>query len=238
MTELDEDVQRRLVDAYRSTGPSAPERERMLAALNSAIATGTSAPVAAASKGMLKSFMLSHPVALSGLGLGVGCAVALGVWLSLAPAPPATPPLCAAPCVPVRASASVSLPEAPPATKPDSDAPGPASAPSTASEVVGGSPTTSHPPSGKRPVANGSDLAAEAALLHQAHSSYRRGQPAETLALLREHSAKYPSSQLSVERGTLKVLALCALNRIDEARRIAATLPPRSPALRGTCAER
>jgi len=244
MTELDEDVQRRLVDAYHSKGPSAAERERVFAALSLAIATGASASAAsgatakaaAASNGVLKTFVLSHPLALSGIGLGVGCAVALGVWFTRPPTPPTPAIACAAPCAPARPTASVAPPEAPPAPAVESEDPTP-KAPAPV-EVEPGVPTPPRPSAGKRPAVHADDLAAEAALLHRAHSAYRRGQPAETLSLLREHTAKYPSTQLSVERGTLKVLALCALNRIDEARRIAAALPPRSTALRGTCAER
>jgi hypothetical protein len=236
MSELDDDVQRRLVDAYRSKGPSAGERERVFAALTTAIASGAAAPAAAASQGVFKAFVLSHPIALSVVGLGVGCTVALGVWLTRAPAPPQASALCAVPCAAVRPAPSIALPEAPPEAPAASEAPAPPTSP--APEVDGGSATTSRPSTWKRPAPHGDELAAEAALLHRAHSAYRRGQPAETLALLREHAAKYPSTQLSVERGTLKVLALCALNRIDEARRIAATLPPRSTALRGACVER
>jgi len=237
MTELDEDVQRRLVDAYRSKGPSAAERERVFAALSSAIAVGTVAPVAAASPSAFKTFLLSHPIALSGVGLGVSCAVALGVWLARAPVPAAAPALCAATCASAQPSASIAAPiEAPPSSASASEAPTESTAP--APEVERNTPPTARAPTSKRGAPHSGDLAAEAALLHQAHSAYRRGQAAETLALLREHAAKYPSTQLSVERGTLKVLALCSLNRIDEARRIAATLPPRSTALRGSCVER
>ena len=240
MTELDDDVQRRLIDAYRSKGPSEGERERAFAALTTAIATSATAPAAAAaaaSRGAIKAFVWSHPLALSGVGLGVGCAIALGVWFTRPPTAPAVSPHCAPPCAPARPSVSTAPPEAPPAAATTSDAPAAPAGPLPDAE--GSTPTAPRPPVAlKRPAARGDDLAAEATLLHQAHSAYRRGQPAETLALLREHAAKYPHTQLSVERGTLKVLALCALSRIDEARRIAATLPPRSTALRGTCAER
>jgi len=238
MTELDHEVQRRLLDAYRAKGPSADQRERVFAALGTAIANGAAAPVAAsksaATQGAFKAFVLSHPVLGSGVGLGVGCAVALGVWLTRAPAPSTAPPLCTTPCASARASASLALAEpAPPAVA--SEAPAPSATPAPEVESV---PALPRAPTPKRPAPHSGDLAAEAALLHQAHSAYRRGQPAETLTLLREHALKYPSTQLSVERSTLKVLALCALNRIDEARRTAATLPPRSTALRGTCVER
>jgi len=238
MTELDDDVQRRLARAYQSRRPSAAERERVFGALTTAIAASAAAPAAAAaaSKGAFKSFVLAHPFALPGVGLGVGCAVALGVWLTRTPAPPPASLACATPCASARPTASSAPPEAAPAAT-ESDAPAPQTPPPA--DVEGSAPTMSRPATTwKRPAPRGDDLAAEAALLHQAHSAYRRGQPAETLALLREHAAKYPSTQLSVERSTLKVLALCALDRTDEARRIAASLPSRSTALRGTCVER
>jgi hypothetical protein len=243
MTEHDDTVQRRLIDAYRSKGPSQRERERVFAALSSAIATGAAASAAAsmgaASKGGLKAFLMSHPLALSGAGLGVGCAIAVGVWFTRAPAPSVAPARCDAPCASAQASANTAPLETPPAPASSSEAPtlpAPA-APDVTPDVESRAPIPRASGS-KRPAAHSGDLAAEAALLHQAHSAYRRGQPAETLTLLREHAAKYPTTQLSVERGTLKVLALCALNRVDDARRTAATLPPRSTALRGSCAER
>jgi hypothetical protein len=228
VTELETDLRRRLLHAYQSRGPSEIERARVQAALQATLAAGVvSAPLAAVGKGGLKSFLLGPALALPSLGLGVGCAIALGVWLTRSPTPNAP---CVAPCVSTHVA---------PATRASAAAEPQRSEPPLAvtSGAVTTSPTTTTRAPRKRGPASTDDLAAEAALLHRAHAAYRRGQTGETLALLQEHTAKYPASQLAVERSTLRVLVSCALHRTDEARRIAASLPPGSPVLRGTCVE-
>lgn len=91
------------------------------------------------------------------------------------------------------------------------------------------------------PPARKGDLTAELELLHQAHTAWRQGEPALALQLTERHTRRFPGSQLSAERTTLRVLALCALGREEEAARVAqrqlglrAGAPPPA-ALRGSC---
>jgi hypothetical protein len=225
MSELDDPVQQRLRRAYEAKGPTSADRERMLAALETTIAAGgVAGTLTAGAKGGLKAALLSHPIAASVVGLGAGCVVALSIWWTRpepksasAPAPASSGAVALV--APLR-SASEPLPSPAPAELDSDDAP----------------PTAI--PERRRAAPRNDDLAAEAALLQRAHAAYRSGQPGETLRLLQQHGAKYPRSQLGVERSTLKVLALCALNRTDEARRTAATFPSLPTALHGSCAER
>ncbi|HET9932698.1 MAG TPA: hypothetical protein VFQ35_18470 [Polyangiaceae bacterium] len=241
MTELDERARESLLRAYQGQGPSESDRERVFAALESAIGAGAvAAPLAVGLKGTLKSILASHPVWLTGAGVGAACAVAAGVWLarlplqpSQAPAPrPAPSEVVAGPvassAAPLGAAGPVASVAAPLEVAPS---------PSAALEPEAKAPPASSESGRSTALRHGDDLAAEAALLHRAHAAYRQGQATETLKLLQEHAGKYPRSQLGVERSTLKVLALCALHRTNDARRIAATLPSLPTALRGSCAE-
>lgn len=225
MSELDDQVQQRLRRAYEAKGPAPADRERMFAALEATIAAGgAGGTLTAGAKGGFKAALLSHPIAFSAVGLGAGCVVALSVWLTRAEPKSAAPPASVA-------SAAERF------VAPPSPAAEPIRSPPQAQLGTNEAPPTAIPER-KRPAPRSDDLAAEAALLQRAHDTYRHGQPAETLRLLQQHGAKYPRSQLGVERSTLKVLALCALNRTDEARRTAATFPSLPTALHGSCAER
>lgn len=225
MNELDDQLQQRLRRAYEARGPAPADRERMLAALETTIAAGgVAGSLTAAAKGGFKAALLSHPIAASVVGLGAGCVLAVSVWLTR-PGPRSS-------TTPVPASSAAERLVAPPSTAAEL-VPSPPRAEVDRNEV----PPTAIPER-KRPAPWNDDLAAEATLLQRAHDAYRHGQPAEALRLLQQHGAKYPRSQLGVERSTLKVLALCALNRTDEARRTAATFPSLPTALHGSCAAR
>jgi hypothetical protein len=78
------------------------------------------------------------------------------------------------------------------------------------------------------------DLHGDASLLRQAYSAWRNGDAARALALATDHASRYPKSQLRPECDGLRVLALCALDRTSEARRVAKNLAvsaPTSPVL-------
>lgn len=225
MNELDDQLRQRLRRAYEAKGPAAADRERMLAALETTIAAGGLAgSLTAAAKGGFKAALLSHPIAATVVGLGAGCVLAASVWLSRSEPRASMPP--------APASSAAERLVAPPSTAAEL-VPSPPQAELHRNEVP---PTAT--PERKRNASWNDDLAAEATLLQRAHDAYRQGRAAETLRLLQQHGAKYPRSQLGVERSTLKVLALCALNRTDEARRTAATFPSLPTALDGSCAAR
>jgi len=78
------------------------------------------------------------------------------------------------------------------------------------------------------------DLGDDASLLRQAYSAWRKGDATRALALATDHARRYPKSQLRSERDGLRALALCALDRTSEARRVAKNLAvsaPTSPVL-------
>lgn len=108
-------------------------------------------------------------------------------------------------------------PEAPVSTPPTAKAPAPVIVPVA-------------PPA---PVADTPDpLLAELTLLRQAQKALRDGAPRRALELADQHAKLYPGSQMSLERGALRVFAFCALGRKAEARALAGELlaaAPRSP---------
>jgi hypothetical protein len=87
-------------------------------------------------------------------------------------------------------------------------------------------------------------LLAELSLLREAQQALRDGSPGRALELAERHAALFPRSQLGLERGALRVFALCALGRKAEARGLATQLlaaAPRSPlrtSLEESCAAR
>jgi hypothetical protein len=64
-------------------------------------------------------------------------------------------------------------------------------------------------------------LPEELDLLHDAQSKWRAGNASAALALLAEHRARFPHSDLAPERDALTVLSLCATSHTAEARRLA-----------------
>jgi len=85
------------------------------------------------------------------------------------------------------------------------------------------------------PVAEAVDsLAEEVRLLRDAHAALDREEPARALVSLDAHASRFPRGTLYEERLATRVLALCALGRIDAARLAAQELEraaPRSPHL-------
>jgi hypothetical protein len=87
-----------------------------------------------------------------------------------------------------------------------------------------------------------SSLALETNLLRQAHIARNSGDAARSLLLLEEYARAWPSGILQDEATVERALALCALGRADDARRVAHPLmvaAPSSPLttrLRTSCA--
>jgi hypothetical protein len=78
-------------------------------------------------------------------------------------------------------------------------------------------------------------LGLEMRLLRRAEAEIRAGDPRQAMALLAQHAEQFSSGAMSEERAAFRVLALCALDRIDEAEAEAEHFArdyPRSP-LRG-----
>lgn len=91
---------------------------------------------------------------------------------------------------------------------------GPASAASSVSSTAAS--VTSVPP-----LASSSTLSEEAALLQRAERALSGNEPNAALAALAEHERRFPAGALREERRAAKVLALCTLGRVAEARALA-----------------
>jgi hypothetical protein len=72
-------------------------------------------------------------------------------------------------------------------------------------------------------------LMAELTLLRQAQRALREGDARRALDLAARHAALYPRSQMTLERGALRVFAFCALGRKAEARALARELIAAAP---------
>jgi len=70
---------------------------------------------------------------------------------------------------------------------------------------------------------------AELELLRAAHSAYKAHDFGNALALVAEHSRRFPNGLLAEEREALRVRSLAGAGRTDEARRAAATFAARFP---------
>jgi hypothetical protein len=87
-------------------------------------------------------------------------------------------------------------------------------------------------------------LARETSLLRSARTALDAGDADRALALLARHAQLFPAGVLAEERLATRVLALCALGRVSEARETAGeleSLAPASPHLtrvRSSCARR
>ena len=146
---------------------------------------------------------------------------------AVAPSPPTSdvhdaPPVPASPAVrPPHASHAAAAPLAPvPPLVPWGTPPNPAA-------VTPSGPTT---------------VAAEAELLRRADAAAKAGDPGGALALVDEHAARFPAGILVEERQAERIVVLCALGRVNDARAVAAVFlrdRPRSPLagrVRASCA--
>ncbi|HET9958815.1 MAG TPA: hypothetical protein VFQ61_30185 [Polyangiaceae bacterium] len=260
MTELDPDVSAQLRSAYQARAPSSDRKAKMLRTLQASLIAGglTAGGAAQATQSSLKLWLSKHALTFSLLGLGAGSAALGGVWISRAVSPPAA--------TAVVSSAAPHEDRSPAGSPPSRDEASTLDAPVLASSGNPTSPREQTPvapapqtrdsisrtlpdalprnatssrntPAPRSEVVPKDDLAAEVALLQKANAAYRSGRAADALTLVSEHVKRFPRSQLSAERSTLKVLALCASHRVEEARRAASGISG-SAALRGSCIDR
>jgi hypothetical protein len=203
---------RELLDqARRERTPDAADRARVLGALmaSAALATATSATAAPAVAEKLLTGV-SKWLLLAGLAGTVTGGVYLAGHVgakapaaAVASAPIASPsPPLAVPLMPKLEAAPVAEEALPvPSNQPDAPIAPRASVARRDTEAP--------------------SLEAELSGLQAAHAAYRGGNPARALALIAEHKAHFPKSQLSTERATLEVLSLCRVGRTGDARLLA-----------------
>ncbi|HEX6241102.1 MAG TPA: hypothetical protein VFZ61_09430 [Polyangiales bacterium] len=97
----------------------------------------------------------------------------------------------------------------------------PAAAPSRAPDVRLEAPSAAP---------QGPSLDAEVLLLQRAHQQLASHQPLRALSALEEHGRRFPDGALSVMRAATRVLALCDLGRLSEARSAGERFLARHPA--------
>jgi hypothetical protein len=260
MSELGPEA-REILEAGRiGDEPTAADRRRVRASVMQAIAAGgagglASSAAAKASAAGLKAGAVS--VWKIVVGLTVATAVAGGVAsrftgeaprpsttavaavsAPIAPAPPPPEPAASAPIAAPTAEPSASAPQ--PVASPARPSPHPV-APRPRAPAAPVASTSSEAPAAPPPPPEDT-LAAEAAELREAHRAMQGGDPARALAVLDGRQAK--GNALREEREAARVLALCQLGRVDEARAAAARFlqsSPRSPLadrVRGACPAR
>ncbi|PRQ06311.1 hypothetical protein [Enhygromyxa salina] len=95
------------------------------------------------------------------------------------------------------------------------------SAPPEPPEVVEPSPSTSQPSSARTPSPTSTSSSASATLAAELQliRAARNAPAAQALALLDQHAEQFPNGELANEREGLRVIALCELDRFDEAQR-------------------
>lgn len=121
------------------------------------------------------------------------------------------------------ASAVAVAPNAtPPVDHTSTAEPSPSVSSETASPAVSGArPTGNHVNHTATPKASDTAdelLSAEMALVQSARSQLRNGAPADALATVDRYDQRYPKGTFRQETAALRVLSLCDLGRVDEAR--------------------
>lgn len=231
MSELSKKA-RALLEAGRAELPSAAARDRMRLGVQARAAASSGGPHAWAWGG-------TAVAALAGLS------VALWLWRP-APVEPPPVPVSAPRAEPPRDRVAPSVvvepapaPSAAPAVAPSAAAP-PRVEPTPPAEP---GPTVAEPPAEPAPPDHVSTLAAEIRLLRRAQLALQ--DPGGALAALEwvaQHERTFPQPILGEERDALRVLALCAAGRKEEARSRAAEFlraTPQSPQaarIRASCA--
>jgi RNA polymerase sigma-70 factor (ECF subfamily) len=251
MTQLSMEARTLIERVGLADGPSAERRVRVKRRLVAAlVSTGagiggvTSAAAASAHAGAA-GVALGTATGKGALTLGsVAIWLAAGAGLGTLVSTPALVSRLTAAQKPLAAAASPAVarpvgPAAPPAAS-ALGAGAVAEAPQLeqpANERVARSPALE--PASPAPV---STLADETRLLETAQRELAASRPARALALLDEYEQRFPKGTLGEEAGAARVLSLCALGRVGEAKRIAQAFlaaSPRSPLLprlRGSCA--
>lgn len=209
MTSLDpKAILDQLIAAERGVRPPAGAHEASWELLRPRIVEAAGSPAvatAATTSGLTK---------LLGVSIGLGFIAAVG--LTLMPADPGPDNV---------APAASTIPHATPLTGPTIGAPPPTtedtSAPAEPARPVVSDFT--------RPVPEDSGWSAELAALQQVHAALREGRPADALALVDEHTRRWPSGEFREQIDAARALALCAQGPGPAARRAFAAFRRRWP---------
>lgn len=233
MNELDPDARSILQAGRAGDEPSPEDRARVRRALQRTLAAGGALAATSAASGAASGATgVSATVATSALGVAgkliavialvgtVSAAIALRPTSSAAPPSPskATPSALAIAAPPSLETSAGEAPSSALAKAHVDEAPA-ALPPAHAKVVASGALAADGPRSAAAAALPTEDpLSAETRRLREAHGALQGGDPQRALSLLDEQSAAYAQGELREERAAARVLALCNLGRIDEAR--------------------
>jgi len=258
MRELSRDSKAIIEAARDLDDPKPADRARMRKAVfaavtgGAALVSGTAAGTAAASGGAASAgaggLLIAKVAAVVAVAGVIGGVVVLEPWADT-PAPDTAAPSgqsrWAAPVTPrqarVQVVAQVPTPVAEVPAEPVIEAEAAPPLPREGLAPVRTHPATAVVPE-PTPAPEPPQLGAELALLRQAHAAQRAGDPGQALLLLDQHARRFPAGILDAERLATRVLVLCDLGRVAEARagaeRFLATRPdsPLSARIRASCA--
>ena len=216
MNELRRHGRDLLDEARRERTPDAAARARVFGALMASAALTSTASVGATPVAAKLLTGFSKWLVLAGLVGTITGALYLAGHVGVSP--PAAPVVAPTATPPMLPPASPARPAAAPTAQVD--------APRSPTPALASAREAAAPPraSGLNREADPPNLEAELSGLHAAHAAYRVGNAARALALIGEHKAHFPKSQLATERATLEVLSLCLAGRSKEARSLASRL--------------
>lgn len=243
--DLDRDAQRILDLATEARTPAAADKARveqkLAAMLGVGVIAATPAIVTEAAHGASAAAGGATAAGGAALKWWIASAVivsALTGYVALSSKPAAPVQTQTQTQTPPKASNAIAAPQVVPAPAVDEtlapavdDAPAPEA-------LTPERPTRAVSASAKKRAA-ASTLGDELELLHRAQSAWRAKDAAQAMTLLDQHRARFPRSELKLERDGLRVLTLCELGRKAEATSLAHALlerAPRSP-LRATIEE-
>jgi hypothetical protein len=247
MNELGPDARSILHAGRAGDEPSPEDRTRVRRALQRTLAAGGALAATSAASGAAKGAAgVSATVATSAIGVAGKVIAVIALVGTVSAAIALRPTSKAAPSSPSKATPSaLAIAASPPL--PTSAGEEPSSAvekaridearaalpPAQAKVAASGAPTAEGLRSAAAAALPTEDpLSAETRRLREAHGALQGGDPERALSLLDEQSAAYAQGELREERAAARVLALCNLGRIDEAKAAADRFlrdNPRSP---------
>ncbi len=240
MNELGPEA-RSIVEAGRSgDDPTGADRARVKKALLISLAAGGAlgaAPTAAqgalaaasvktaGASLLLAAKVLATVVVIGAAGVGIARLNA-----SSAPVVSSVPPaLTAAPSNEAPPSIDAPPPIDPPAPPPVDPAPVAIAQGAPAAAITARPAAKPAAPAVPTATPDADTLEAETRRLREAHGALQSGDPGKALALLDEQSTAYAKGELREERAAARILTLCKLGRLDEARIATARFLQESP---------
>ena len=234
--DLDRDARRILDLATDARAPVADDKARVEKKLGALLGVSV-----VATAGQEAATQAAQAASTASGGAKAASSVALKWWMAAAAAATtyaAVVSLAPAPQEPPAAPAIAAQPSTPPAEEPEPALALPIKEAAPAPVLPGVPERPTHAIAPKKQAA-GNTLGQELELLHRAQAAWRARDAGDALALIDEHRARFPRSELKLERDGLRILTLCELGRTAEATALAKKLlarAPRSP-LRATIEE-